>query len=352
MATITTPIWKDCYVTLGNDPSIPFRIRANDPAGDVIYSGLCSARPGESDCVVRINDIAADYLTHTLPTLGTAAFSLLTFPVRFYVETWDGADWGFLTDDYAFIMDWSYVDGPLRYMLSSPLTGVVSPSQFVLVTVYDSADVTAVFTYSDGTTETHVIDLSTSDDFNVDFNVDFARSLRSAASGTAAFLVEDYLRAGKDLVSIVVTDSHGDSITYEVRNGCDDRYALYYLNAFGGWDGLLCTGIANRTDGIGRNTTEMEYDNRGEENRGKKDYALDITRRYTFRTGLLDDYAAAGMWHLLESTDVYVHDLQDGTIRPLVLTGSECAHLSFRNNGGRMPQYTIEAEVAQSFERR
>ena len=263
---------------------------------------------------MRINDIAADYLTHTLPTLGTAAFGLLTFPVKFYVETWDGADWGFLTDDYAFIMDWSYVDGPLRYMLSSPLTGVVSPSQFVLVTVYDSADVTAVFTYSDGTTETHVIDLSTSDDFNADFNHDFARSLRSAASGTAAFLVEDYL--------------------------------------LGGWDGLLCTGIANRTDGIGRNTTEMAYDNRGEENRGKKDYALDITRRYTFRTGLLDDYAAEGMWHLLESTDVYVHDLQDGTIRPLVLTGSECAHLSFRNNGGRMPQYTIEAEVAQSFERR
>lgn len=353
MATITTPIWKDCYVTLATATSIPFRVRANSTLGDIIYTGLCSARPGETDCVVRINDIAADYLTHTVPTLGTAAFSALSFPVKFYIETWDGAQWNFLTDDYAFVMDWSYDPGrslTAGDILSEPIVPVLHPSQYVLLTAYDVAAITAVFGWSDGYTHTETISLVISADFNIDYNHDFARSLRSSGSGTAAFKLSDYLHNSQIADTVTV-----NGVTFTVDKTSCARYVLYYLNAFGGWDSLLCTGTPNRSDGIERNTNEMEYDNRGVQNRGRKDYALDITRRHTFRTGLLDDNAAGNMWHLLESTDVYVHDLESGIppeVRPLVLTGSECVYKSFKSNGGRMPQYDIEAEVAQVFERR
>ena len=119
MATITLPIWQDCYVNLNSAAAIPFRVRANSTSGDVIYSGLCSPRPGENSCVVRINDIAADYLTHTVPTLGTAAFSALTFPVKFYVEKYSGGAWSFLTDNYAFLLNWSYDPA---YVLGSTLS--------------------------------------------------------------------------------------------------------------------------------------------------------------------------------------------------------------------------------------
>lgn len=350
MATITTPIWKDCYVTLATATSIPFRVRANSTLGDIIYTGLCSARPGETDCVVRINDIAADYLTHTVPTLGTAAFSALSFPVKFYIETWDGAQWNFLADDYAFVMDWSYDPGrslTAGDILSAPIVPVLHPSQYVLLTAYDVAAITAVFGWSDGYTHTETISLVISADFNIDYNHDFARSLRSSGSGTAAFKLSDYLHNSQIADTVTV-----NGITFTVDKTSCARYVLYYLNAFGGWDSLLVRGNSLRADALDRATERMDYDNRGTMNRGAKDYAVGITRGYTFHTLHMTDVQSERMHHLLESPDVYLHDLREDIIRPLLITGKDCEFKTFRANGGRLSQYTITAEVAQDFERR
>lgn len=348
MAKVTTPIWRDIYVDLGVASAIPFRVRANSIAGDIIYQGRCNPLPGGGNCTVRINDIAADYLTHTVPTLGAAAFSALTFPMNFYVETYSGGLWSLLSDWYEVLMDWSFnpaydvnVDG-----LSFPIDGALSPLQYVLFTAYDVADVTATFTYTDGTTDTQTISLSVTADFDASFNHDFARSLRASGSGTAAFRLADY-ENGKTIKSVNI-----NGVDFDVLNDCDYRYVLYYLNQYGGWDSLLVRGISTRADALERSTVDYDYDNRGVMNRGRKDYAVDITRKYTLRTHLLTDAQAERMPNLLESTDVYLHDTLTGEIRPAVLTGNDVAFQSFRGNGGAFPQYTIEAEIAQEFERR
>lgn len=349
MATITTPIWKDCFAEiLSAGSAIPFRVRANSTSGDIIYTGAAMPRPGESVCRIRLNDIAADYLTHTVPNLGTAAFAALSFPVKFYVETFTAGVWAFLSDDWAFLMDWSY--DPL-YVLASPITAPVtmnlSPLQYVLKTVYNVASVSATFHFSDGTTATDTIDLTGAADFDASFNRDFARSLRSAGSGTASFKIADHVPVGKTCTGVTI-----DGEYFDVLDGCDYRYVLYYLNAYGGWDSLLMQGTPKRTDSLDRNTSEVSYDNRGVMNRGRKDYAIDIKRRYALRTGMLTDDEASRMWHLLESTDVYMHDTLTGEVRPVVLTDSECEFQTFYANGGRMSQYTVNMEIAQVFERR
>lgn len=348
MAKISTPIWRDIYVDLGAS-AVPFRVRVNTSGGDIIYNGTCTPNPETGRAVVRLNDIAADYFVHTLPSLTDAHFSALTFPLRFYVEKQVGGIWATLLDFWEVTFDWSYdpaydvaVDG-----YAFPIVPVLAASQHVLFTVYNQASATLTVTYSDGTTAVHTVPIATSADFNNDFNRDFARGLRSAGSGTLAFDLTAYDVPGKAITALDI-DGH----SWDVLSGCSYRYVLHYLNAYGGWDSLLVQGVSTRVDTLDRSLSEVDYDNRGTQNRGRVNYATDIKRTYTLNTAALTDGQAARMWHLLESTDVYLEDLQDGIIRPVVLTGTECAFRESRNNGHRFPQYTITAEVAQIFERR
>ena len=349
MAKITTPIWEDIYVAIGGGYAKNFRVRVNSSSGDIIYAGRAMPAPGSGTVTVKLNDIFADYFTHTVPTLGAASFSALTFPLLFYVQVeYSAGVWTTLSDYYEVLMNWSYDPAyVLGSTLSAPVRALLSADQYVFVTVYNVASVTAVFTFDDGSTDTETISLAVDPDFDASFNHDFSRSVRSAGSGTAVFKISNYTPSGKKTVSVTINGE-----TFDVANDCDWRYTLYYLNAYGGWDSLVMTGNALRADYMTRNTMEMSYDNRGVMNRGRKDYAIDIKRKYTLRTGILTDDESSRMWHLLESTDVYMHDLLTGEVRPVVLTDSEAVHQTFKGNGGSFANYTLQAEIAQVFERR
>lgn len=348
MAVIRTPLWKDCFADLGTATATPYRVRVDDPAGDIVHAGLCTPGPDGSNCTVLLNDIAADYISHTLPTLDDVAFSALTFPLVFYVEIYTGGVWSTLSDSWEFTGDWSYVDGydPTVDGMAFPVDGIISPLQYMLFTAMDVASVTLTVYYTDGSTDTQTISLAITPDFNADYNRDFARSLRATGSGTAAFRIASVLDASKTVDYIDI-----NGVEFTLDDTCA-TYVLYYLNAFGGWDSLVVRGNTLRTDALDRLTEAMDYDNRGVQNRGRKDYAIGITRGYTFHTTYLTDDQAARMHHLLESPDVYLHDLSTDIIRPLVLTGKECTFKTFRTNGGRLSQFTITANVAQDFERR
>lgn len=347
MAVIRTPLWRDCFADLGTSVATPYRVRVNDLAGDIVHEGLCTPSP-DGAVSVLLNDIAADYLANTVPVLGPAAFTALTFPLAFYVETYALGVWTPLADHWEFTGDWSYVDGydPVTDGMAFPIDGMLSPSQYVLFTAMDVAAVTLTVAYTDGTTDTRTISLAVTADFDASFNRDFARSLRSSGSGTAAFRLADVLDPSKTVGYIDI-----NGVPYVLEDGCA-RYALYYLNAFGGWDSLLVRGNSLRADALDRATERMDYDNRGTMNRGAKDYAVGITRGYTFHTLHMTDVQSERMHHLLESPDVYLHDLREDIIRPLLITGKDCEFKTFRANGGRLSQYTITAEVAQDFERR
>ena len=353
MAKIIAPIWKDTFATLATDGSaVPFRIYAGNETepttGGPIYEGLCSPRP-DGRAVIRLNDIAADYLVHTLPRLSDAAFTALTFPVYFYIFRYASGGWYWDQSDdcYGFLMDWSYdPDRTTADRMSCPVDGGVSRNQYLLFTALNVPAISADLTFDDGTTQTVTIQLAHGADFDASFSRDFARSLQTAGSGTAVFMPSTYDSAARKVVAVTVNGEE-----YDVVDPCE-RYVLYYLNAFGGWDSLLVQGHTRRTDALERSTVETAYDNNGITNRGRRDYAIGIERCYAFNTHILTDAQSERMHHLLESPDVYFHDLETGLIRPLVLTGSDCVFQDFRSNGARMSQYEIAATVAQSFERR
>ena len=337
------PIWKDVYVNIGLTDPLYYRILLAD-TDEVIYSGKAHIRPGAAANEVRINDICADYLQNVLPYLGQAEFTELTLPVTFSVESSsDGSLWT-NKGNFQFINDWSYdygydpdVDG-----MSFPINGRIDARMPIVWTGLNVPDVTATIYFKDGTTNQVIIPLEITADFNDDYNNDFAREARSAGSGTAVF----FPNAWDNVDKIVVNNS-----TFKVVTECA-RYALYYVNAYGGWDCLLIEGNHLEEDTLKRYTREMVYDNREVSNRGVENYVNEITKGFTLHTGWLLHEQGEMMHHLLNSTDVYLYDIAKEQIIPVTIPTTTCEYKNYRNQGNQLVNYTIRVEVAQNRIRR
>lgn len=315
------PIWKDTYLDVTSyltDGRASFTIKAG---GTAIYTGTVTADP-DGNARIRLNDIVADYMpAAVLPAIadGLVPFRcLLTVTVEVP---------GMTTKTYTFVNDWSYddsLDQSEAQLLNDPVRPLVDLRMPVLA-VANAEDYTIEYTYhsTSGT--------SSGDDVTDDEN--------------QAFGVTPEIYGGEPGTLEV------NGLTYRVEDTCR-RYALYYVNAFGGWDSLLLREVCTLTDGIARHTHKREYDNSQAAARGTVNHANSITRRWQFHTDTLTDDEASRMYHLLESTQVYLYDLLELTFTPLVLTGSECVYKTYRNQGRKRATYVIDAEVARDFIRR
>lgn len=337
------PIWKDAIVNIGLVDTLFYRITLAD-TGEVIYTGKAHRRPGADFNQVRINDVCADWLENVLPTLSQAEFSRLNLPVTFYVQSSEnGTTWTNI-GSYQFINDWSYDYGynPATMGMSFPINSHIDARMPIVWTGLNVSEVTATITFKDGTTAQVIIAVAISNDFNSDFNNDFSHSVRSAGSGTAVFLPSAWDNVDK--ISV------GRS-TFQVVTECA-KYALYYVNAHGGWDSLLIEGETLEADTLKRYTREMVYDNRDVQNRGIQNYVNEITKGFTFHTGWLLGEQGERMHHLINSTNVYLYDIANEQMIPVTIPTTTCEYRNFHNQGNRLVDYTIQVQVAQNRIRR
>ena len=340
------PIWKDYPIALGAADSVAYRVRLDDSAGEIVYEGRAYLRPDEAEVSVRINDIAADIFAGTLPALSQAAFEEQAVAVTLYVETYDPdeEDWTGV-EAVTFLNDWSYDTGfdPDTMGLAHPINGRIDARQWLVYTALQASEVTMTLHFAGGGTMQVLVPIEVSPDFNDDFNADFARTIsRGASSGTAVF----DLSAWTDVEYVTIGAARYDIVTH-----CGE-YALYYRNAFGGWDTLLLEGNCTRRDTLTRHEAGQDYDNRSPQNRGIRNYANELAPEWTLHTGILDDDAGAMMHHLLNSPDVFLCDIGADVMRPVVLTDTQTDYLAYRTDGRQPVQYTINARVAQEFVRR
>ena len=335
------PIWKDFFAQLAG----VYRIIVADTE-DVIYSGYAQSKPGETSAQVRINDICADYLDNVLPTLSQAEFTRITLPVTFKVQLRVSGAQGYQWVDITtaqFINDWSYDYGynAATMGMSFPINGHIDARMPIVWTGLNVSEVNATITFKDGTTAQVIIAVAISNDFNADFNADFSRSVRSAGSGTAVFLPD----AWDNVAKITVGNS-----TWEVVTECAE-YALYYVNAYGGWDSLLIEGNTLEADTLKRYTREVVYDNRDIQNRGIDNYVNEVTKGFTFHTGWLLGDQGKRMHHLINSTDVYLYDIANEQMIPVTIPMTSCEYRT-KKNQGRLVDYTIQVQIAQNRIRR
>lgn len=288
--------------------------------GVTIFSGHAVRRPGQSQLLVRINDICADFLDHALPSVAEEASLSDPCSTTFVVKDSGGNT----VDTVEFLADWSYDYAHSVTSLADPVNGRVSSGQALIASVYSSSNVTASLVYAGGSTGTETI-------------------LSSGGPVQAISLpLDDYM----NLERVTVAGK-----MYTVVPACH-RFALLYVNAFGGWDTLLMEGRSGEVDGYARNTMKQRYNNADRSDRGTVEYVNEVTRRWTLRTGWLTDDHAARMHHVLGSVLVYLYDIPGQELLPVVITDQECEYKTYRGQGGQMVGYTVNVELAQEMIRR
>ncbi len=333
------PIWKNYFVNLGSSESVEYVISYN--SGDslnAIYSGKAWKKPGESSINICINDVCADWIVNTFPSL-SEGFSRIAMPVEFVVQKITAAGQYVEADRVRFLNDWSY-DTEYDYAdgLSIPINGRIDVRQWLLWTGLDVDQVEAQVYFASGESMTVFIPVAISNDFNEDFNHDFSKSVRLAGSGTAVFSPAQW----GDVRRIVINGQ-----TYDVAKKCN-RYVIYYLNAHGGWDSLLIEAASSEEDRLTRHAMNKE----GVYEREKSNYLNEIEKSITLHTSWLSDEQSLRMHHLLNSTDVYLHDLDNNVILPVILEGSATPYKTFKGEGGKLVNYEIKSVIAQKRKRR
>ena len=133
---------------------------------------------------------------------------------------------------------------------------------------------------------------------------------------------------------------------YNVLADCGE-YALYYLNAYGGWDALLIDGTVLKKSTITQYTTDKNYNNNRIEFEQTK-YINEIQDAYEINTGFLTDEQAANLSkNLIPSKEVYLHFLNGNKIIPVLITDSSVTYQTYQTNNLQMPQYKINVKESQ-----
>lgn len=316
------PIWKDYSVDLSSyGDAVTWRVVTG---GSEIFRGVAEARPDGTNAVV-LNDICADYLRQTLPAsfATTGVFSPADVAAGFTVQRDDNGVWTDV-ETVTFAMDWSYDDGwdvetlglnfPVRKTLDSRLPLIV------------------------GNAAAETVTLS-----------------RTTTGGTVVPVALVFAAPGNVVVSASTLRASSQvslrSRIYPVAEGCG-RYALAYVNAFGGWDLMTMDRGGLMSDQITRNTAKRTYDNADPAARGTVNYRNDIARSWRLGTGPLTDDESERMHHLIESTQVFLIDIPAGAWIPVTVSDAGWDCKTYRNQGRRLFDYTVTVAEARNRERR
>ena len=251
------------------------------------------------------------------------------------------SDWEYFTE-VQFINDWSYDESynPETQGMSFPIINRIHKSQWFIYTSYDATSLTATITLLNGSSKEWTLPVKVSSFLPQD--TDFTRDVMSAGKGTA--VTEQWVWGNIDQITI-------NGTTWKMVYGCY-KYALYYLNAYGGWDTLLIEGKSKVSDNLTRHTRDAVYDNTEIQNRGTRNYLNEISKTFTLHTSWLSDDEASRMHHLLNSPNVYLLDMETDEMMPVVLTNTTTEYKTYKGNGGKLVNYTIEATLAQERIRR
>ena len=133
---------------------------------------------------------------------------------------------------------------------------------------------------------------------------------------------------------------------YNVLADCGE-YALYYLNAYGGWDALLIDGTVLKKSTIKQYTTDRNINNSRIEFEQTK-YINEIQDAYEINTGFLTDEQAANLSNnLIPSKEVYLHILSNNKIIPVLITDTSVTYQTYQTNNLQMPQYKINVKESE-----
>ena len=307
-------IWKDVEYNFGGNTTYDYTIY--DDNNNLLFSGRSNKRPNELGNKILVNKICQNYLK--TPELN---FNYVSSSAGYNTFTLRNAEGNYVLHTYKFINDWSYTaykTGLVSYpIMNKPYIVQGQRCPFTVLGTTNQMTVPYGVTYTDGT------------------------SWNSTEYVTEEMKTVMFMRTDEKPFKRV----HIGSKIYDVTDKCIE-YVLYYVNGNGGYDWFPIEGRVNKTDEITAYHTTKNYNNTTLQF-GRKRYLSEINRKYELHTGWLNDEESSRMWHLLESNTVYLHNIIEGKIYPVVITNYEVEHKKRTLLSSRI-SYTINVELSQT----
>lgn len=335
MANIVSPIWKDVQITLGSNEAIPYEIwLKRDGISQLIYNGVAQPDPEYGDVVVVPNDVCANYLSQewTFGSLAALAVdrlvSCLSIVAEVSIRVADAE-----VANITFTYDWSYSDTDTPEVGLAPIDLRVTNDMYFPFTHYNCGGLLAFQLTDDRGRPSQVYELA-GDEGAVNGLLGIGVLTQSSfASGFILDTVDTYQHQ------------------YSIVSGCSP-YALYYVNAFGCWEALRIVS-GSEAHNYERSTYTKRYNPSDiHNNRGKVNYRNDITRQWAVGTDWLTDAGAQNISHLIGSTNVWLHDIKNGELVPVIITDTASENKTFHNQGNSLVRYDINLQLAQDRTRR
>lgn len=335
-SNVYQPIWKDVYYTKYNTPILDYTIYNEDNIP--IYKGKSIATPDSNDVTFNINKVCSNYLSSSLSEDINNRIEYINDYAKFFTikEKNDSVAGEKPIAQYRFYNNYLYdvekggifISDPIRRRNNSTTTTVdVDLRQYMVISAYYKGDGSKEISVN----ATTLIGGSKIQSIVIDNTAQMVRFNRDSGLKNVVY----YTRNNED-----------KAFNFNVVNTCYD-YCLYYVNAYGGWDSLLIDANVKKVDNI-----ESKYYNRAFNNTTtqfeKKKFTNVITPQYTLHTGWFNDDEQSRLYHLLESTEVYLHNLNTDEIVPVNITNNTCEYKTFTNNGRKKFSNTINVEVAQT----
>lgn len=335
-SNVYQPIWKDIYYTKYNTPILDYTIYNEDNIP--IYKGKSIATPDSNDVTFNINKVCSNYLSSSLSEDINNRIEYINDYAKLFTikEKNDSVSGEKPIAQYRFYNNYLYdaekggifISEPIRQKNKGVTTFIdIDRRQYNVISAYYKGDGSKNITV------------------NATTIVGGVRILNIVVDNTAQMVRFNKESGLKDVV--YYTGNNEDKVFYfNIVDTCYD-YCLYYVNAYGGWDSLLIDANVKKVDKI-----ESKYYNRAFNNTTtqfeKKKFTNVITPQYTLHTGWFNDDEQSRLYHLLESTEVYLHNLITDEIVPVNITNNTCEYKTFTNNGRKKFSNTINVEVAQT----
>ena len=315
-------VWEDSLIEL--DEVLGDRVEytlVDIDTNEIVYSGKVNKLPNGENVNISINKIVGNFLSNPFPQINLNTTNV--FSISDYSKTVDVIVGGNIVETVTVYNSWGYKDLPHINIISDPIRKVVDRRQFFVCSMYNP---TALYK-------------------NVEYSLTNGdKSLYKNGIATThkkqSLLIDGTLRNFKEYDKINLAN-----VTYDIIDSCSE-WCLYYSNAYGGWDSLLVNGNVKKTDKISSQYYKQSYDNRTYQF-GNTKYLNTITPSYVLYTDYFNDDEQSRLHHLLESTEVYLHNLNTNEFLPVNITNSSCDYTTFTNNGKKKWYNTINVDVAQ-----
>lgn len=334
--TVVAPIWEDTYFVLNNTPMLDYNIV--DTNGTVIYSGKAVALPSTPDIKFNINRFCKDYLnSHLNGFVGQYRFQYLyDYSKLFYIVDKNKNDY---IAKFTFFNSYAYkhkdeifLNEPIKQSKSGKQIIIeVDKRQYLPISVFNKrseSDTLLVKAFGESSMGTE----------------------RFTVDRTAQFVMFERARFNDETQPVTSILYTTDSAQYGVIRAniieTNYDYCLYYVNSFGGWDYLLIKGTTKKTDKITSQYYTKDFDNKTQEFEKIK-YLNTISSSYTLNTDWFTDEEQSRLHNLIESTEVYLHNLNTDEILPVNITNTSLEYKTYTNNGKKKFNNTISVEVAQ-----